>query len=120
MANKEKKKELNLEPIEEGTLVKIMNGMTRPSMIGKVIKIIQEENMEYYLVITPNSRRARKYRRKELALAKDFNPIVDTTLLKAVLKYKKGTNVQIFGNYLYIGGDDIMMHADIARNKEII
>lgn len=107
------------EPIDLGSIVVLTNQGER-LIYAKVLNVEKTKYGDQYEIMTSGSNMSHVVRRNDIMIPKEAYNVRDTTLKKTILEYSEGSNVQIIGSFLYIGGDDILIHEKFATNKKII
>jgi len=108
-----------MNPIEIGSIVTIVD--SSPMLYGKVVDITNEDGYEQYIVLLSGyDNSTKKYVREHISEPSNNFSIRGTALKKNILSYEEGDHGQIIGEYLYLGGDDVIIKTAIATKNEII
>lgn len=107
------------DPIDIGSIIILANQGER-LVYAKVLNVESTKYGDQYEIMPSGGNASHKVRRNDISMPSEAYNTRDVLLKKKVLDYSKGSDAQIIGNFLYIGGDDILVHEKYATNKKII
>jgi hypothetical protein len=108
-----------LDPIDTGSII-VLNNLGERLIYGKVMNREKTKYGDQYEIITNGNNQAHVVNRSDISLPKEVYNVRDVLLKQPILDYDVGADAQIIGSFLYLGGDDILIHEKYAKNKKII
>ena len=111
----------DLEPIGEGVIITI-NALSAKDRIvyAKIMNVKKSPFGDQYEVVTTGSNTCHTLRRSDIDMPTKVFNTRRVIIQQEIAEYKKGDEAQIIDDFLYIGGDDILIHEKFAKNKKII
>lgn len=108
------------DPIDVGTLVTINTSEGGRLIYAKIMNVEKSLFGDQYEIITTGNNLAHTVRRGDISLPTEIYNARSITIRQQLMEYSEGTEAQIIGSFLYIGGDDILVHEKFATNKKLI